>query len=88
MNALSGRSADCPPPVTPRLSVEVSEQLQSTICPWLAGEEAAYTARVTRDPRCQDQALLDFFFLIRKTRSVFFQTWAAHIVTTSLPPEF
>jgi len=87
MTALSGWSADYPSPVTPRLSVEVPEKLQSTICPWLAGEEATYTARVTRDPRCQDEALLDFFSLIRKTRSVFFQTWAARVVITSLPPE-
>jgi len=87
MTALSGRSADCSSPVTPRLSVEVSDALQSTVCPWLADEEAKYTARVTRDYRCQDQALLDFFSLVRMSRSVFFQTWAARVVTTSLPPD-
>jgi len=86
MTALSGRSAECPSPVTPRLSVEVPEHLQSTICPWLAAKEAAHTARVTRDPRFQDHALLDLLSLIRKTRSVLFQTWAARVVTTSLPP--
>jgi len=86
MTALSGRSADCYSPVTPRLSAEVSEALQSTLCRWLADEDAKYTARVTRDYRCQDQALLEFFFVVRMSRSVFFQTWAAREVTTSLPP--
>jgi len=73
VTALSGRSADCPSPATPRLSVKVHDELQSTICPWLADEEAAYTARLTRDTRCQDQAVVDFFSIIRKTRSVFFR---------------
>jgi len=86
MTALSGRSADCYSPVTPRLSVEVSEALQSTVCRWLADEDAKYTARVTRDYRCQDQALLEFFSVVRMSRSVLFQTWAARVVTTSLPP--
>ena len=40
---------------------------------------------MTRDPRCQDHALLDFLSLIRKTRSVLFQTWAARVDTTSFP---
>jgi len=87
MTALSGRSADCSSPVTPRLSVEVSDALQSTVCPWLADEEAKCTARVARDYRCQDQALLDFLSLVRMSHSVFFQTWAARVVTTSLPPD-
>jgi len=86
MTALSGRSADCSSPVTPRLSVEVPASLQCTICPWLDSEEAEYAARVRRDHRCQDQALLDFFALVRVARSVFFQTWAARVVITSLPP--
>ena len=87
MTALSGRSADCSSRVTPRLSVEVSDALQSTVCPWLAEEEAKYTARVTPDNQCQNQALLDFFSLVRMLRSVSFQTWAARVVTTSLPPD-
>ena len=41
---------------------------------------------MTRDYRCQDQALLDFLSLFRVARSVFLQTWAARLVTTSLPP--
>jgi len=40
MTALSGRSADCSYPVTPRLSVEVPASLQCTICPRLDSEEA------------------------------------------------
>ena len=87
MTVLSGRSADCLSPVTPRLSVEVADALQRTICPWLADEEATYTERVARVYRCQDQALLDFFSLIRMERAVFFQTWPARVVTTSLPPD-
>lgn len=54
--------------------VEVSDAVQSRVCPWLADEEAKYTSRVARDYRCQDQALLDFFSLVRMSRSVFFQT--------------
>jgi len=86
MTALSGRSADCPSPVTSRLSVAVPDELQTSICPCLAAEETAYTARVTRDPRCQDKALFYLFSLIFTTRCVFFKTWATHVVTTSLPP--
>jgi len=74
MTALSGRSSDCSSPVTPRLSVEVPASLQCTIRPWLDSDEAKYAARVTRDYRCQDQALIDFFSLVRVARSVFFQT--------------
>jgi len=86
MTTLSGRSADCPSPVTSRLSVAVPDELQTSICPCLAAEETAYTARVTQDLRCQDQALLFLFSLICTTRCVLFQTWATHVVTTSLPP--
>jgi len=86
MTVLSGRSADCLSPVTPRLSVEVADALQRTICPWLADEEATYTERVARVYRCQDQALLDFFSLIRMERAVFSRPGRRASLPPACPP--
>lgn len=84
--SLSGRDLDCRTPVTPRMEVVVPEQLQKTFCPWLEDAEAALSARVSADARATDQALLDFFGLVRLFRSVFFQSWAARLATASIPP--
>jgi len=43
--------------------------------------------RVERGYRCQDQALPDFASLMRTAHALFFQTWAARVVTTSLNPD-
>jgi len=87
MFALSGRAPDCQSPITPRLTVAVPVVLQRTLCPWLEREEEAYTTRVGADPKCYDKALLDFFGLARWARSIFFQTWAARMATTTIPPD-
>lgn len=84
--SLSGRGLDCRTPVTPRMQVAVPEELQKLYCPWLEAAEAELSARVAADARSQDQALRDFFRLVRLFRSVFFQSWAARLATASAPP--
>ena len=74
-------------PVPSSLSVVVPDALQRTICLWVAEDEGKYTESVARAYRFQDQALLDFFSLIRMERAVFLQTWAARVVATSLLPD-
>lgn len=86
MVALSGRPPGCLSPTTARLQVVVPDDLQRTAFSWLEGEEAAYAQRLVDDVRCYDRALLDFFYLLRVCRSIFFQTWAARLATTSVLP--
>jgi len=87
VKALSGRNpADVVAPATPRLDLLVPEDLQRTLCPWLEAEEQALSARVASNPDEQDEALKDLFGLIRWLRSVYFQSMAARLETTSIPP--
>ena len=87
VKALSGRRPDdVVAPTTPRLEVPVPEELQKTLCPWLEAEEKALSERVAANPVAQDEALKDLFDLIRWLRSVYFQTMAARLESTSIPP--
>ena len=86
MVALCGQAPDFLSPITPRLTVAVPIVLQRTLCPWLEREEEVYTTRVGAGPNCYDKALLDFFDLARWARSISFQTWAARMATTTIPP--
>lgn len=84
---LSGRPLTCTSPSTPRLSVEVPESLRARLFPWLEAEERAYAARKAADASQVDAALEDFFLLLRSTRSVYFQTWAARLATGGVPAD-
>jgi len=85
--ALSGRPIDCVTPSTSQLAVPVPVALQNTICTWLEADESALAARIAADVNSVDSALSDFFDLIRMMRSVFFQSWAARIATSSVPSD-
>jgi len=73
-SALSGRPADCPSSYTPRLNVSVPQALQDALCPWLKDAEKALGERVSWDHRAKEEALRDFFSLVRWCRSVHLQT--------------
>ena len=85
--ALSGHPIDCVTPTTSRFAVPVPLVLQNTICTWLEAEENALATRMTADANAVDSALSDFLDIIRMMRSVFFQSWAARIVTASVPAD-
>jgi len=85
--APSGRPIDCVTPTTARFEVPVPVVLQDKICTWLETEEAALAARMTADANAVDSALSDFLDLIRIERSVFFRSWAARIMTGSVPAD-
>lgn len=84
--ALSGRPADCTAPATPRLGVPVPQVLLDLFAPWVDREEQALAEREAADPRAADEALKDFFKLVRWLTPVYFQTWAARLVSASVPP--
>jgi len=84
-NALSGRAASCPSPSTPHLNVSVPQALQDTLCLSLEDAEKALGERISRDHRAKDEALRDFFLLVRWCRSVYFQTCAARLDSASVP---
>jgi len=85
--ALSGHPIDCVTPTTSWFAVPVPLVLQNTICTWLEAEENALATRMTADANAVDSALSDFLDIIRMMRSVFFQSWAARIVTASVPAD-
>jgi len=87
VKALSGRSpADVVAPAAPCLEVPFPKELQRTLCPWLEAEEQALSEQVDSNPDEQDEALKDLFRLNRWLRSVYFQSMASRLETTSFPP--
>lgn len=82
---LSGRPLTCSAPITPRLEVDVPDELQRTICPWLEEEEAAYAKRVEQNRWNTDEALVNHFQVIRWVRTAYFQTWAARLASGGVP---
>jgi len=87
VKALSGRSpADEVAPAAPCLEVPCPKELQRTLCPWLEAEEQALSEKVESNPDEQDEALKDLFRLNLWLRSVYFQSMAWRLETTSFPP--
>lgn len=82
---LSGRPLTCSAPITRRLEVDVPDELQRTICPWLEEEEAAYAKRVEQNRWNTDEALVNHFQVIRWVRTAYFQTWAARLASGGVP---
>jgi len=85
--ALSSRPLSTTSPTTPRYKVPVPLALQATMCPWLEAEEKAYHERLAADKYCIDEALVNFFGLMRWARSAFFQSWAARFATGRVPDD-
>ena len=70
--ALSSRPLSTTSPTTPRYKVPVPLALQATMCPWLEAEEKAYHERLAADKYCIDEALVNFFGLMRWARCAYF----------------
>ena len=85
--ALSSRPLSTTCPTSPRLQVPVPPDLQATLFPWLESEEKAYEERLAADELCVDEALVNFFRLIRWARSAFLQSWAARFATGGIPDD-